>query len=269
VSITDLVAADRGLTATSLRLGIDVGGTAIKYAVVDVSDGALHGTIAQIPTPVPATPDAVATALERILAEVRGRGLPLDDTVGVAFPAVIRHGVALSAANISPDWLGCHVNEFLGQRLDCPVVVTNDADAAGLAEVAHRAALYPENGPGDASVVLVLTLGTGIGSALVVAGHLVPNLELGHLEMGGAKAEASTSAVARERDGLDWQEYAQRLQQYLSHVEFLFSPDLVILGGGISVRHKEFLPHLTLRTRVVPALLANKAGVVGAALGAR
>ncbi|MGA7204579.1 MAG: ROK family protein [Specibacter sp.] len=248
---------------TSLRLGIDVGGTAIKYAVVDTADGTLHRAIAQVPTPQPATPDAVATALGEIVAEVRRSGLDLDSAVGVAFPSVIRHGVALSAANIGADWIGLPINEFLAGRLGCEVLVSNDADAAGLAEASHRA------GDGTGGVVLVLTLGTGIGSALVVDGQLVPNLELGHLELGGARAEAGASAVARERDGLSWAEYAQRLQAYLRHVEFLLSPDLIILGGGISVRHADFLPHVSLQTPVVPALLANTAGVVGAALSVR
>ncbi|WP_104092083.1 polyphosphate--glucose phosphotransferase [Arthrobacter sp. GMC3] len=265
-----LAIAERDVPVTSLRLGIDVGGTAIKYAMVDTADGTLHGDIGEVPTPTPATPDAVATVLAEILAQVRLRGLPLDSSVGVALPAVVRHGVAHSAANISPEWLGCDVVELLSRRLGCPVTVSNDADAAGLAEVAHRAAIDPGgSNNGDPHVILVLTLGTGIGSALVVDGVLVPNFELGHLQIGGMKAEAKASAVARERDGLNWREYALRLQEYLSHVEFLFSPDLVILGGGISVRHEEFLPHLSLRTPVVPALLANKAGVVGAALTVR
>lgn len=247
----------------TLRLGIDVGGTAIKYALVDTVDGTLHGDIAQIPTPQPATPDAVAGALETIVADVQARGLGLHTPIGVAFPSVIRHGVALSAANIGADWIGLPITAFLSERLGREVTVSNDADAAGLAEASHRA------GNGTGGVVLVITLGTGIGSALVVDGQLVPNLELGHLELNGAKAEAGASAVARERDGIGWAEYGRRLDAYLRHVEFLFSPDLIILGGGISVRYADFLPHVQLRTPVVPALLANTAGVVGAALSVR
>ncbi|ALE07619.1 polyphosphate glucokinase [Arthrobacter sp. ERGS1:01] len=250
---------------TSLRLGIDVGGTAIKYGVVDTADGTVLGPVRQVPTPQPATPVAVADALSDVVAQVLLERPELDPAdsglpVGVAFPSVIRNGVALSAANISADWMGLDVNAFLSDRLGCPVRVSNDADAAGLAEAAHGA------GHGTGGVIMVLTLGTGIGSALVADGKLVPNFELGHLELGGTKAERKASAVARERDGLDWAAYAERLQEYLAHVEFLFSPDLMILGGGISVRHGEFLPHLSLRTPVVPALLANTAGVVGAAL---
>lgn len=261
---TTLLATDHVVRLTStLRLGIDVGGTAIKYGVVDTAAGTVLGPVRQVPTPQPATPAAVADALAAVVAEVRGDHPGLDAPVGVAFPAVIRNGIALSAANISAEWLGLDVNALLGDRLGCPVRVSNDADAAGLAEAAHGA------GHGAGGVVLVLTLGTGIGSALVADGRLVPNFELGHLELGGTKAETKASAVARERHGLDWAAYAERLQEYLAHVEFLLSPDLMILGGGISVRHSEFLPLLSLRTPVVPALLANRAGVVGAALTVR
>ncbi|ALV44636.1 polyphosphate glucokinase [Arthrobacter alpinus] len=251
-------------TCEALHLGIDIGGTAIKYGVVDTATGNLASPIAQLPTPNPATPDAVAGALRKLLAEVErwDAALPPDAAAGVAFPAIMRHGTAHSAANISDEWIGMDVNELLGQALGRPVNTINDADAAGLAEASRGA------GRGQDGTVLVLTLGTGIGSALVVDGALVPNLELGHLEMGGEKAEARASAVARQRDGLDWTGYAARLQEYLAHVEFLFSPELVILGGGISVRHEEFLPHLSLRTPVVPAQLHNSAGVVGAALAA-
>lgn len=252
------------ISRDGLRLGIDIGGTAIKYGVVDTDTGALAGPLAQLPTPNPATPAAMAAAMRELLAEVElWDAVPLPHTAaGIAFPAIIRHGTAHSAANISEDWIGLQVNELLGAALGRPATTINDADAAGLAEAAQGA------GKGQGGTVLVLTLGTGIGSALVVNGMLVPNLELGHLELGGGKAEASTSAVARERDGLDWAGYAARLQEYLAHVEFLFSPELIILGGGISVRHAEFLPHLNLRTPVVPAQLHNSAGVVGAALAA-
>lgn len=245
-----------------LRLGIDIGGTAIKYGVVNTATGELASDIAQLPTPHPATPHAVALTLQAVLAEVQGWAHPPapDAAIGVAFPAIVRRGTACSAANISEEWMGRAVNEFFGEALGRPVNVINDADAAGLAEAAQGA------GKGQTGTVLVLTLGTGIGSALVVDGTLVPNFELGHLEIGGEKAEARTSAVARERDKLNWQDYSVRLQAYLSHVEFLFSPELIVLGGGISVRHEEFLPQLSLETPVRPALLLNTAGVVGAAL---
>ncbi|POH74978.1 polyphosphate--glucose phosphotransferase [Arthrobacter glacialis] len=252
-------------TREALRLGIDIGGTAIKYGVVNTDTGNLASPMAQLPTPNPATPDAVARALQAVVADVQGwdQSPEPDAAVGVAFPAIIRRGTACSAANISDEWIGRQVNDLLGTALNRDVLVINDADAAGLAEAAMGA------GKGQHGAVLVLTLGTGIGSALVVDGALVPNFELGHLEIGGEKAEARTSAVARERDGLSWQEYSLRLQDYLAHVEFLFSPELIILGGGISVRHEEFLPQLRLDTPVRPALLHNTAGVVGAALTLR
>jgi polyphosphate glucokinase len=182
--------------------------------------------------------------------------------VGIAIPSIVQHGVARSAANMDQGWIGLDAEAFLSSRLGLPVSVVNDADAAGVAEARYGA------GRDKPGVVLVLTLGTGIGSALIVDGALVPNFELGHLEIGGSKAETRASAVAREREGLGWPEYAQRLQQYLAHVEFLFSPDLIIIGGGISACSNEFLPRLSLRTPVIPACLENSAGVVGAALHA-
>lgn len=241
---------------THLRLGFDIGGTAIKYGVVNTQTGELATPMAQLPTP--AAPAEVAQALRTVSAEL-SHLLPADSPVGVAFPAIVRHGVARSAANISPDWLGLDVDGYFSAALGRAVHVMNDADAAGLAEASLGA------GRARDGVVLVLTLGTGIGSALVVNGALVPNFELGHLELGGCKAESKASAVARERDGLDWPAYAERLQGYLSHVEFLFSPDLIVLGGGISVRHMDFLPHINLDTPLIPALLHNTAGVIGAA----
>ncbi|WP_343319403.1 ROK family protein [Arthrobacter sp. TMP15] len=249
-------------TRKDLRLGIDVGGTAIKYGVVDTHTGSLLGDLAQLPTPYPATPDAVCDAVRTVATTVqKWEFAPTPQAaVGVAFPAIIRAGVACSAANISDEWIGQEVDALLGQALKRPVSVLNDADAAGLAESRQGA------GEGLGGVVLILTLGTGIGSALVVDGVLVPNFELGHLEIDGSKAEATTSAVARQNEGLSWEQYSRRLQRYLSHVEFLFSPDLIIMGGGISVRHAEFLPQLRLSTPVLPAKLHNTAGVIGAAL---
>nr|WP_245348555.1 ROK family protein [Paeniglutamicibacter psychrophenolicus] len=243
-------------------MGIDIGGTAIKYGVVDTATGSLAGPLEQLPTP--GTPAAVARALREIADGIQSRkpAPPPQSPVGVAFPAIICRGTARSAANISTLWLGLDVNAFLGAALERPVQAVNDADAAALAEASLGA------GRGREGTVLLLTLGTGIGSALVAGGKLVPNLELGHVELGGRKAEAATSAVAREREGLDWPAYAARLQDYLAHLEFLFSPELIILGGGISVRHQEFLPRLRLDTPVVPARLHNTAGVVGAVLAA-
>ena len=205
--------------------------------------------------------EAVADTLDRLLGELETQApLSPDRPIGVAIPSIVRNGVAASAANMDRSWIGLDVRSFLEARLGRAVCVVNDADAAGLAEVRYGA------GQDVSGTVLVLTLGTGIGSALIVDGRLVPNLELGHLEVGGRKAESRASALARENEGLGWPEYAVRLQQYLQHVEFLFSPDLIILGGGISACSSEFLPRLSLRSPVVPAGLENSAGVVGAAL---
>ncbi|PYI65934.1 polyphosphate glucokinase [Arthrobacter livingstonensis] len=245
----------------TLRIGIDIGGTAIKYGVVDTSTGILVSPIAQQPTPQPATPTAIANTLRAVMTDIQSwetAPSPLT-AAGVAFPAIIRQGTACSAANISDEWIGLNVERLLSTALQRPAKVLNDADAAGLAESSHGA------GKGQRGIVLVLTLGTGIGSALVVDGNLVPNLELGHLQLNGLKAETTTSALAREKEGLSWNEYSSRLQQYLSHAEFLFSPDLIIIGGGISVRHGEFLPQIRLTTPIVPAHLHNSAGVIGAA----
>ena len=244
-----------------LGLGIDVGGTWIKGAVVDLESGIPASAVRRLRTPAGGTVEAVADTLDRLLGEL-GTQAPLasDRPIGVAIPSIVRNGVAASAANMDRSWIGLDVRSFLEVRLGRAVCVVNDADAAGLAEVRYGA------GQDVSGTVLVLTLGTGIGSALIVDGRLVPNLELGHLEVGGCKAESRASAVARENEGLSWPEYAVRLQQYLQHVEFLFSPDLLILGGGISACSSEFLPRLSLRTQVLPASLENSAGVVGAAL---
>ena len=245
------------------RIGIDVGGTWIKGAIISMSSGTPVGGVRQLRTPASSTVDAVADTLSRLIDELGSESLGhTDSAVGVAIPSVVQHGVALSAANMDDSWIGLDVQAYLRERLGRPVCVVNDADAAGMAETHYGV------GKDKHGVVLVLTLGTGIGSALIVDGKLVPNLELGHLEIDGCKAESRASAIARENEGLSWMEYADRLQQYLSHVEFLFSPDLIILGGGISACSNEYLPHLSLRAPVIPASLENSAGVVGAALQA-
>ncbi|MEV7636719.1 polyphosphate--glucose phosphotransferase [Pseudarthrobacter enclensis] len=248
-----------------LGIGIDVGGTWIKGAAVDLATGVPVGGVRRVATPAGGTVAGVADALDRLVGELDATGGsavagPAGLPVGVAIPSIVHRGVARSAANMDSSWIGLDVRSCLESRLGRPVTVVNDADAAGMAEARCGA------GQDRTGVVLVLTLGTGIGSALVVDGRLVPNLELGHLEVDGSKAESKASAVARESEGLDWAGYAARLQRYLSHVEFLFSPDLIILGGGISACSQEYLPRLSLRTPVVPAALENSAGVVGAAL---
>jgi polyphosphate glucokinase len=248
------------------HIGIDIGGTTIKYATVDTATGTLTTPLSHVPTPVPATPAAVADTLTEVLEDPAGGAqAPLPEAgLGVAVPAIVRDGITCSAANIDLAWIDLDVQQFLTDRLDRTTHVLNDADAAGLAEARHGAG-RTSVGRALPGTVLVITLGTGIGSALIVNGRLVPNLELGHLEIDGFDAETRASALAREREGLDWTAYAERLQRYFSHLEFLLSPDLIIVGGGISACHPEFLPHLQLRTRIIPAQLRNAAGIIGAA----
>ncbi|WP_028279000.1 ROK family protein [Arthrobacter sp. H5] len=252
----------RGLPATVI--GIDIGGTGIKGGIVDLARGEIVGSRFRVSTPQPATPDAVAVVVAEIVKELSSRAeAPQPEMpIGVTFPAIIQHGVARSAANVDKSWVDTDVDALFTRVLGRDVHVINDADAAGLAEVRYGA------GEGVDGTVLVITLGTGIGSAFIFNGHLVPNAELGHLEIDGHDAETQASAVARERLGLDWDEYSVRLQRYFSHVEFLFSPELFIVGGGISKRSEDFLPNLSLRTRIIPAELKNHAGIVGAALQA-
>ncbi|MFW6188040.1 MAG: polyphosphate--glucose phosphotransferase, partial [Actinomycetota bacterium] len=237
-------------------LGVDIGGTAIKYAVVDPVRGAVVGPVRRVPTPAPATPSAVVAALRRVLDELGDHG-PLSG-VGVGVPAIIDEGVARSAAHLDDSWIGVDARELLAAGLGREVAVLNDADAAGLAEVRFGAAR------GATGTVLVITLGTGIGSALFLDGELIPNSEFGHVWLDGRDVDGWAGASARMEEALDWPTYTDRLQRYLSHLERLISPDLIVLGGGISERHQEFLPHLRLRARVAPAQLRNAAGIVGA-----
>jgi len=236
--------------------GIDIGGSGIKGAPVDLKKGVFADDRLRIPTPQPATPDAVARTVGEI---VDSFDLDEDVPIGVTFPAVMLHGVAQSAANVDDSWIGTNAQELFAQSTGRRVVAVNDADAAGYAEARYGAA------KGVPGVVLVVTLGTGIGSALVVDGHLVPNTELGHLEIDGHDAESRASDAARDREGLDFEQWAQRLQRYFTVVENLFWPDLIVVGGGVSKHHAKFLPLLDLRTRIVPAELRNAAGIVGAA----
>ncbi|WP_026551246.1 ROK family protein [Arthrobacter sp. H20] len=254
----------QGKAVPSTVIGIDIGGTGIKGGIVDLVAGEIVGERYRVPTPQPSTPGAVALVVARIVAELSTRpGAPAPEVpVGVTFPAIIQHGIARSAANVDESWVNTDVDGLFSKALGRDVHVINDADAAGLAEVRYGA------GKGVDGTVLVITLGTGIGSAFIFDGKLVPNAELGHLEIDGYDAETRASAVARERDGIDWDEYSVRLQRYFSHVEFLFSPELFIVGGGISKRSKEYLPALDLRTRIIPAQLRNQAGIVGAGLQA-
>ncbi len=243
-------------------IGIDIGGTGIKGGIVDLKKGKLVGDRLRVPTPQPSTPEAVAEVVAQVVTELSKRpDAPAADTpVGVTFPGIIQHGVVHSTANVDHSWLNLDIDALLTARLGRPVEVINDADAAGLAEARYGA------GAGVAGTVLVITLGTGIGSAFIFDGKLVPNAELGHLEIDGFDAESKASAVARERDGLSWAQKNMFLQHYLSHVELLIYPDQINVGGGNNKRADEYLPHLSLRTPIVPAELKNDAGIVGAAI---
>ncbi|MGK4219392.1 polyphosphate--glucose phosphotransferase [Kocuria marina] len=247
-------------------IGIDIGGTGTKGGIVDLATGQLVGERFRIPTPQPATPEAVAGVVKQIVDELQSRPeAPAPDShVGIVFPAIIKNGVALSAANVDKSWINTNVDALMTETLGREVEALNDADGAGLAE-AHYGA-----GKGKEGLVMVITLGTGIGSAMILNGQLVPNAELGHLEIDGFDAETKASAAAREREELPWKKWAKkRLQRYFSHVEFLFSPSLFVIGGGVSKNSEKFLPYLELRTPVEIAALRNNAGIVGAALWAQ
>jgi polyphosphate glucokinase len=235
-------------------LGIDIGGSGIKGAVVDTRGGKLLSERVCLATPQPATPTAVAEVVARLVHEFDWKG-----PIGCGFPAIISEGTALSAANIDSSWIGTDVEDLLQRVTDCQVFVVNDADAAGLAEICFGAG-YEVGG-----AVLVLTLGTGIGSALFYQGELFPNLELGHLPLMGAPAEHYASAAVRTQEKLSWMAWSKRLNCFLAQVERLMHADLIIIGGGVSCQSEKFLPLLEARARLVPACLQNDAGIVGAA----
>lgn len=243
------------MAGDSIRFGVDIGGTGVKAAPVDVRTGRLTAARVRVKTPHPSTPAAVATVVAG-LVEDAGAGGP----VGAAFPAVIKDGVARTAANVDGSWVGTDVAGTLGAATGREVHAVNDADAAGVAEMHFGA------GRGERGVVVLATLGTGIGSAVFLHGQLVPNTELGHLEVDGHDAERKASEIARERDDLSWAQWSKRLSRYLTVLENLLWPDLIILGGGGSKKTDKYLHLLEVRTRVVPATLRNEAGIVGAAL---
>jgi polyphosphate glucokinase len=238
-------------------LGIDIGGSGIKGAPVDTSTGALAADRLRLKTPQPSTPDDVA----RVVAEI-ARHFAWSGPIGCTFPAVVQHGVVRTAANVDKAWIGTDGATLLRSSTGCPVTLLNDADAAGVAEMTFGA------GQGHSGVVMMLTVGTGIGSAIFSNGVLVPNTELGHLEVEGKEAEHRASDRERKEQDWSWQEWAERLDIVLLTYEALFWPDLFILGGGVSKHASKFLEHLTVTTPIVPAQLLNEAGIVGAALAA-
>ncbi len=235
--------------------GLDIGGSGIKGAPIDLDTGELTEERVRIKTPQPATPEAIVETAAEVITQSGW-----DGPVGCGFPAVIKGGVARTAANIEEAAIGFDFQQNLEKESGNSVRLVNDADAAGLAEMRWGAGREVEG------VVLMLTLGTGIGTALFVGGQLVPNTELGHIELHGGDAEHYAADSTRKRDDLKWKEYAGRLDEYITTIENLLWPDLIVVGGGISKKSEKFLPHLTARTEIVPAQMFNQAGIAGAAL---
>ncbi|AWB86526.1 polyphosphate--glucose phosphotransferase [Mycetocola zhujimingii] len=245
------------MTAPTTAVGIDIGGTGIKGAVVDLATGTLLSDRIKVPTPEGGTPEDIVAQTVKLVEQLQVHDP--DAPVGVCFPAVVKHGVTLSAANISKLWIGLQAETYFEDALGRDITFVNDADAAGYAEARFGAA------KGIEGVALMTTLGTGIGTAILHNGVLVPNAEFGHIEIDGVDAETRASNSAREREGLSWKEWAKRLQTYYSRLEAYFSPDLFIVGGGVSKHHEQFLPRLTLTAPIVPAVHRNNAGILGAA----
>jgi len=237
-------------------LGIDIGGSGIKGAPVDLETGELVSPRYRIPTPNPAKPELVAEVVKQIAQHYGWTG-----KIGCGFPAVVRKGKVYTAANVHKSWIGANAEDLFSTATACSTRVINDADAAGLAEMAFGAGKGWNKG-----VVLLLTLGTGIGSAIFIDGRLLPNTEFGHLQIRGKDAEKRASDAARQAKELSWVNWASRLNEYLQIMEALLSPDLIILGGGVSKEFERFAGYLNLRADVVPAQLLNQAGIVGAAL---
>lgn len=240
-------------------LGVDIGGTGIKAAPVDVETGAMTAQRFRLPTPETATPAEVAEIVSKLVDHFAWKGV-----IGSGFPAVVHKGVVFSAANIAKEWIGVNGENLLATITNCPVYLVNDADAAGMAEMRFGVGRNFSKG-----VVVMLTLGTGIGSAVFVNGTLLPNTEFGHLELRSKDAERRASDAARQRKNLSWEKWGERLQEYLAMLESLIWPDVIIIGGGVSKEADKFLPYLKLRAKIIPAQLLNQAGIVGAAVYAQ
>jgi polyphosphate glucokinase len=238
-------------------LGIDIGGSGIKGAPVDTDSGALLDSRFRLPTPSPAKPRTVAETVGEIADHFKWKG-----RLGIGFPGVVRKGTTWTAVNIHDDWVGLDAAKFIKKITARKTCIINDADAAGLAEMAFGA------GKDHRGVVLLVTIGTGLGTALFTDGKLLPNCELGHIEMGGVDAEWYASDAARKREKLSWKKWGQRFNEYLSTMEKLFWPDLIILGGGVSKKFELYKPYITIQAEVLPAQMLNEAGIIGAAVGA-
>ena len=238
-------------------MGVDIGGSGIKGTVVDTETGSLMAPRIRIATPSPSKPKKVAEVVAEIVDHFNWKG-----PVGCGFPAIVQNGVTMSAANVHKKWVGTNAEELFTRATGCPFRVVNDADAAGLAEMRFGAGRHRDG------VVLIVTIGTGLGTALFTDGHLLPNAELGHIQIDCRDAESMASDAARKRDKLSWKKWAKRFDRYLCELERLLSPDLIILGGGVSKKSENYTPYLTVKAEVVAAELLNEAGIVGAALAA-
>jgi polyphosphate glucokinase len=243
--------------SSSKAIGIDIGGTGIKGGVVDLETGELVSDRVKLPTPEGGKPADIVDTTKAVLEKLEETGAGLK--VGICFPAIVKNGVTLSAANVSKKWIGLEAEKLFEQGIGRDIHFVNDADAAGFAETAFGAA------KGVKGLVLLTTLGTGIGSAIIYDGVLVPNAELGHLEIDGHDAESRAAYSAKDREDLSWSKWSERLQRYYSTLEFLFTPDLFVVGGGVSKEYEKFLPNLDLKTKIVPATHRNNAGILGAA----
>ena len=251
------------ISGRRVAIGVDIGGSGIKAAAVDLDTGELVSQRHRVPTPQPSAPAAVMASIARLVKRIGAEvQLGPDTAVGVGFPGVITSGVTRTAANVDPGWLDFDADAAMQRVLRRPVHLINDADAAGVAEMRFGA------GVGRLGTVFLITLGTGTGSALFYNGTLVPNLELGHMEIRGRDAEKRSAAAARIRRGISWKAWASDLDEHLLAIERLFWPQLFIIGGGVSKRSEKFIPRLTVRAEVIPARLLNDAGIVGAAMAA-
>lgn len=237
-------------------LGLDIGGSGIKGAIVDTENGKMMTDRYRIDTPEGAEPEDVTKTVKKIVDYFNYKG-----PVGVGFPSIVQHGIILSAANVSKNWIGKNITDILNKEIGNKVFTLNDADAAGIAEMRHGIGMEYKKG-----VVILLTIGTGIGSAIFTDGVLVPNTEFGHLDIRGKDAEHRASDAVRQLDELSWKKWGKRFDELLVILENLFSPDVFILGGGISKKFEKFAGYFSVRTRVMPALLLNQAGIIGAAM---
>lgn len=239
-------------------LGIDIGGSGVKGAIVHTKKGKLISKRHRIPTPQPATPESVGEVIRQIVKHFKWKG-----PIGVGYPGVVQNGVARTAANVDDSWINKDINSLFSKITGCPVHVVNDADAAGTGEMKFGA------GKKQKGVVMLVTVGTGLGTVMFSGGKLVPNLELGHIILQGDDAEKYASDAARKNEDLSWEEWAARFNEYLDRLEDLTWPDLIIIGGGASKKDDKFFQYLNTKAKVVPAELLNEAGIIGAAVAAK